>query len=72
MTRAAPFPWAEAMAFGFGVLRLGPREFWAMTPRELGAAYEGLTGQRTGRPLPRERLDQLMRAYPDQETRHGG
>ena len=35
-----PFPWQEAMRVGFGVLRLSPAAFWAMTPRELAAAIE--------------------------------
>ena len=62
-----PFPWAEAMAFGLGTLRLGPHAFWQTTPRELSAAFEGVTGRGRGRPIPRERLDALMRAYPDKE-----
>jgi uncharacterized phage protein (TIGR02216 family) len=61
---AAPFPWREAMAIGFGVLRLSSREFWALTPRELAAAIEGLTG-RTHVPMDRACLDDLMRRFPD-------
>jgi uncharacterized phage protein (TIGR02216 family) len=52
------------MAIGFGVLRLSSREFWALTPRELAAAIEGLTG-RTHAPMDRTRLDDLMRRFPD-------
>ena len=33
------------MAMGLGVLRLAPTAFWAMTPRELQAACEGLFGR---------------------------
>jgi uncharacterized phage protein (TIGR02216 family) len=54
------------MAFGLGVLRLPPREFWAMTPRELRAAVVGALPQRGAMvPLPRCDLDALMRRYPD-------
>lgn len=59
-----PFPWREAMAIGFGVLRLSSREFWALTPRELAAAIEGLTGK-TQAPMDRIRLEDLMRRFPD-------
>ncbi len=52
------------MAVGFGRLRLAPRDFWAMTPRELTAAIEGLTGRLTT-PLDRAALDGLMQRYPD-------
>ncbi len=57
------FPWRELMALGFGRLRLDGAAFWAMTPRELAAAIEGLTGIR---PSPPERrgLEALMRRYP--------
>lgn len=60
---AAPFPWAEAMGFAFGVLRLSPETFWAMTPRELSAAVRAITGDRT--PLGRADLDSLIAAFPD-------
>jgi len=52
------------MAFGFGVLRLSPAAFWAMSPRELKAAHNGLFG-RAGEPLARSQLEDLMRAFPD-------
>jgi uncharacterized phage protein (TIGR02216 family) len=51
------------MGFGLGVLRLAPRDFWAMTPRELRAAVQG--------PVPpaavlnRNGLDALIRRFPD-------
>lgn len=53
------------MRFGLGVLRLSPKQFWRMTPRELHAAAEGLFGPRHGAAPPRDRLDALMRAFPD-------
>ncbi|RUT30994.1 phage tail assembly chaperone [Arsenicitalea aurantiaca] len=64
------FPWAEAMRFGLGVLRLAPAQFWAMTPRELARAHEGVTGRGAGGgPLGRDGLQALMEAFPDEETR---
>ena len=54
------------MGFGLGVLRLSPPEFWAMTPRELAAAHQGLSG-RAGRPvLERTALERLIRSFPDE------
>jgi uncharacterized phage protein (TIGR02216 family) len=54
------------MSFGLGVLRLSPREFWAMTPRELDAAIRGLLGPPAASPTPsRAGLDQLMQRFPD-------
>ena len=35
-----PFPWKQAIGFGFGVLRLSPEQFWRMTPRELASAMD--------------------------------
>ncbi|QYO77950.1 rcc01693 family protein [Devosia salina] len=59
-----PFPWSEAMRFGLGVLRLPPRDFWAMTPRELAAAWGAIMGDRAG-PLGRNELERLMETFPD-------
>ena len=61
MTR---FPWDDAMRLGFGVLRLGPKEFWGLTPRELAAAFEGLGGRRGGAP-DRGELARMMEKFPD-------
>jgi uncharacterized phage protein (TIGR02216 family) len=59
-----PFPWAAAMRFGLGRLRLSPQEFWSMTPLELVAAAEGYLG--VGAPtLGLEGLQHLMRQFPD-------
>jgi uncharacterized phage protein (TIGR02216 family) len=57
------------MAFGLGVLRLAPEDFWSMTPRELHAAAEGIYGRASG-PPSRATLAALMRDFPDGE-RHG-
>ena len=58
------FPWREAMAFGLGRLGLPSAAFWALTPRELAAAAEGVFGVR-GRPPDRDALSTLMARYPD-------
>ncbi|AKR54738.1 hypothetical protein GCM10011321_20830 [Youhaiella tibetensis] len=58
-----PFPWDDAMQMGFGVMRLSSREFWGLTPRELAAAFGALSGPATA--PPRERLDEMMLAFPD-------
>lgn len=52
------------MRFGLGVLRLAPRDFWAMTPRELASAWGAVMGERTG-PLGRQELGAMMEKFPD-------
>ena len=52
------------MVFGFGVLRQSSRDFWAMTPRELSFAVQGVYGRRGQAPGAAE-LAALMRAFPD-------
>jgi len=59
-----PFPWDEAMRLGFGILRLAPRDFWALTPRELAAIAAALAGVAPA-PLSRSVLETLMKKYPD-------
>lgn len=56
------------MAFGLGVLRLSSRDFWALTPRELFHAAEGVYGP-AAPPMSRGAFDALMRAFPDGEKR---
>lgn len=58
------------MAFGLGELRLAPKEFWAMTPRELAAAAHHL-GRSSVAPLTRVQLHALMTRYPDEEIGNG-
>ncbi len=54
------------MRAGLGLLRIAPRDFWAMTPRELAAALDGLMGRGgMAKPLGRQGLADLMRRYPD-------
>lgn len=64
MTPAQPFPWKAAMGFAFGVLCLAPDAFWRMTPRELAAAIEAVSGPRAA-PLARSAFTALMRRFPD-------
>ena len=56
------------MAFGLGVLRLSPEQFWAMTPRELKAARDGVYGP-AALPISRGALVTLMSHFPDAEGR---
>ena len=64
MRGVAPFPWAQALAIGLGVLRLSPDQFWRMTPREFAAALRGLYGEPQA-PLDRKALEALAERYPD-------
>jgi len=59
-----PFPWTQAMQFGFGVLHLAPDAFWRMTPRELAHAIAGVRGPQQ-QPLGRDDLADLMQRFPD-------
>ena len=61
-----PFPWDEAMQFGFGVLRLSPEAFWLMTPRELAQAVIAVRGQAL-MPIDRGGFEALMQRFPDRE-----
>lgn len=53
------------MQAGFGPLRLSPKTFWAMTPRELAACLSP-PGQETARP-GRAALAALIAKFPDKE-----
>ena len=66
-----PFPWPEAMRFGFGVMRLSSRDFWGLTPRELARAFEALSGRSRGTAPGRDALAALMTAFPDEEKTSG-
>lgn len=61
----AAFPWDAAIGFGLGRLRLSPRDFWAMTPVELAAAWRALAGGNVGQAPDRAALTALMERYPD-------
>ena len=68
----ARFPWANAMQFGFGRLRLGSEQFWKLTPRELAAAHAAVTGRtEQTRPMDRATLDALHQRFPDKDQANG-
>lgn len=52
------------MAVGFGLLRLSPKDFWAMTPREFERAMH-FHGHAAGGAPERSSLTALMSAFPD-------
>ena len=52
------------MAAAFGLLRLSPKNFWSMTPREMERAMSVLGGDRVGTP-GRSDLASLMNRFPD-------
>lgn len=58
------FDWPALMRAGMQGLGLRPAEFWALTPVELRL----MLGERTGvRPMARDGLDALLRAFPDSQ-----
>lgn len=57
------FDWPALMQAGLRGLGLKPAEFWALTPAELSVMI-GREGGSTA-PLARQRLDELLSAYPD-------
>ncbi len=63
-SRRALFPWRAAMSFGFGVLHLSSKDFWAMTPRELALAMNARRGSVIGAP-DRAALNEMMKRFPD-------
>ncbi len=52
------------MSIGFGLLRLSPKAFWSMTPREFERAASAVLPRRGGE-LRRDELTELMRRFPD-------
>lgn len=61
--------WPALMRAGMRDLRLRPEQFWALTPAELGLML-GL--DRANAPLGRAKLDELIRAFPDEERTENG
>jgi uncharacterized phage protein (TIGR02216 family) len=59
-----PFPWKTVMSAGLGHMRLSPRDFWAMSPRELAAALD--RSPLVGAAPSRTEFEALMGNYPDQ------
>ncbi|WP_340109109.1 phage tail assembly chaperone [Pikeienuella sp. HZG-20] len=70
MTKDNPgFDWDLLMRFGLGALGLGPREFWAMTPREFDAAVKGRMGVfEDASPLDRSAFAELSSRFPDRRA----
>ncbi len=61
------------MALGLGLLRLPPRQFWEMTPREIAAAMRGLAGDSAAiAPPTRSDLAHLEDHFRDRLSRPGG
>lgn len=50
---------------GLSILRWSPDQFWRATPRELCAAWEGLSGGRRIEPALGRDLKRMMAAFPD-------
>jgi uncharacterized phage protein (TIGR02216 family) len=50
---------------GLSILRWSPEIFWRATPRELLAAWNGLSGGRMIEPALSGDLRRLMEAFPD-------
>lgn len=57
------FDWPVLMQAGMRGLGLKPRDFWALTPAELQVLL-GKGGAAV--PLARDRLDELLSTYPDE------
>ncbi len=55
------------MAVGLGRLCLAPDVFWAMTPKEYGAAVDALNRRRGGPAPSRAAFEALMDAFPDRK-----
>jgi uncharacterized phage protein (TIGR02216 family) len=63
----AAFPWADVFRVCLVKLGWSPKTMWAATPREVAAAFGRPRG---GDPLlSRDRLEALMRRFPDGDLR---
>ena len=59
---STPVAWPILLEAGLRGLGLRPADFWALTPIEL----QLMLGQGSAAmPLARDRLDELLRSYPD-------
>ncbi|OLP46895.1 rcc01693 family protein [Rhizobium oryziradicis] len=70
MSEPSPFPWEMVMHVGLCLLRLDPRLFWALTPREFAAMSGAFKPAPAG--LGRADLAALMALYPDQKEEADG
>lgn len=59
------------MAFGMGFLRLSSKDFWHMTPREIASAMRAY-GFASMPEMRRAKLDALMAAFPDEQSKSKG
>lgn len=66
---ARRFPWDDLIGLGLGLLRLAPRDFWAMTPRELAHVLRLFNGGGVIGPPGRRSLDALMALFPDDKEK---
>ncbi|WP_105381924.1 rcc01693 family protein [Neorhizobium alkalisoli] len=64
-----PFPWDAVMHAGLCLLRLPPKDFWALTPREFFAVAGGLKPSDAS--MERAGLKALMTAFPDDGATDG-
>lgn len=64
---ATLLPWDDLMRLGLGHLKLPPKQFWSMTPRELKAASDAIMGQGVLPPKRRD-LATMMQRFPDKNN----
>jgi uncharacterized phage protein (TIGR02216 family) len=60
---ARAFPWDAVIHVGLCLLRLPPKDFWALTPVEFFAVAGGARTREAV--MARDGLEALMRAFPD-------
>ena len=65
-------PWKAMQRLAYGVLKLSPDDFWAMTYPEFVVLLEGAQGfvsEGAGQlACTRERLESLLREFPDKKA----
>ena len=61
---AQGFDWPALMRAGMRGLGLSPAQFWDLTPAELQLLLGEGAG---GKPMGRDRLTELMAAFPDRD-----
>lgn len=66
---ARRFPWDDLIGLGLGLLRLSPRDFWSMTPREMAHVLRSLGLDGAAGPPGRRSLEALMALYPDDKEK---